>query len=146
MIQRYTPAFSRWDPFAEMAQLQRTMNRLFGSTDGALERAFPPVNIHVGEESALISVELPGLDAGDVEISTDRNVLTLSGSREVEEAPEGASYYRQERFAGRFTRMIELPFNVEADQVKARLRNGILTIEAPRAEADKPKKIMIETH
>lgn len=146
MIQRYTPAFNRWDPFSEMAQLQRAMNCLFHSTDGGIDRMYPAVNVHVDEESAIVTVELPGIDAEKLEISTDGNALTLSGSREVEPVPEGASYYRQERFSGRFTRTIELPFNVEAEKVKARLRNGILEIEAPRAEADKPRKITIETN
>jgi len=146
MIPRYTPVFGRWDPFAEMAQLQRTMNRLFGSTNGgAIGRVYPPVNIQADDEHVIVTAEIPGIEPESLEISTDGNVLTLSGSREVENAPEEANYYRQERFSGRFTRMIELPFNVEAENVKARLQNGILTIHAPRAEADKPRKIMIES-
>jgi HSP20 family protein len=144
MIQRYTPTMTRWDPFAEMAQLHKAMNRLFGTPNGAAE-AFPPVNLYASENEAVVSAELPGVDPDKLEISVNANTFTLSGSRESEKVDENASYHRQERFAGRFSRTLELPFNVDAERVNAQLRHGLLKVTLPRAEADKPKKITIES-
>jgi HSP20 family protein len=143
MIQRYTPMTSRWDPFAEMVQMQKAMNRLFGTPDGAAE-TFPPVNVYANDEEAVVSAELPGLDPDKLDISVHGDALTLTGAREAEQIGEEASYHRQERFSGRFTRTVALPFNVDSEKVKAQLRNGILTVKLARAEADKPRKIAIE--
>lgn len=143
MIQRFTPAVNRWDPLAEMAQLHRAMNRLFAAPDGRSE-AFPPLNIYANDEEAVVSAELPGVEPDKLDISVNGSTFTLSGSRETEQAREDAACHRQERFAGRFSRTVELPFNVDADQVKAQLRHGLLKVKLPRAEADKPRKIQIE--
>lgn len=143
MIQRFTPASTRWDPFADMAQLNRAMNRLFAAPNGRSE-AFPPLNIYANSEEAVVSAELPGIEADKVDIAVNGSTFTLSGSRETEQPGQDAAYHRQERFAGRFSRTVELPFNVDAEKVKAQLRHGLLKVTLPRAEADKPRKIQIE--
>lgn len=144
MIQRYhLPTESRWDPFAEMAQLHRAMNRLFGDVDGTGE-TFPAINVYANEDEAVVSAEVPGVDPEHLEISASGNALTLSGSRQAEDPEKGEAFHRNERFSGRFTRTLELPFNIDAAGIKAQLRHGILKVTLPRAEADKPKKIKIE--
>ena len=144
MIQRYTPRIQRWDPFAEIAQLQKSMNEAFGSGNEN-RRAFPPVNVRVDENLAVVTAELPGIDPEKVEISMDAETLTLAGVREAEVVADGETFSRQERYSGKFSRTVELPFSVEKENVKARLRHGILTVELPRAEADKPRKIEVKS-
>jgi HSP20 family protein len=143
MIQRYEPLTSAWDPFREMTELRRAVNRLFGPSDGFAE-AFPPLNIYCSDEEAVVSAEIPGVDKESLDISVSGSSFTLSGSREPVAAGKERSYLRRERFQGRFTRAVELPFNVEADKVMASLRDGILEVRLPRAESDKPRKIQIE--
>jgi HSP20 family protein len=142
MIQRYSiPA--RWDPFAEMAQLQKVVNRLWGAPNGAAD-VYPPINVYASDNEAVISAELPGVQADQLDISVRGETVTLSGSREAETDPSKVSFHRQERFSGQFSRSVELPFGVDATKVKAQLRNGVLTLTLPRAEADKPRRIAIE--
>lgn len=143
MIQRYAPLGTTWDPAAEVGELRRAMNRLFGQSNGFSE-AFPPLNIYANGEEAIVAAEVPGIAKEDLDISVSGSSFTLSGSRGPAQAGEGANHLRQERFQGRFTRTVELPFNVEANKVKARLQNGILQVQLPRAESDKPRKIQIQ--
>jgi len=132
---------------AEINQMQREMERLFGEV---LPRRFrtapdyPALNVWTNDVSALVTAELPGLEAKDVEISVVGNTLTLSGTRAAETLPENARFHRRERGCGEFTRSIELPFPVQAEKVEARLEKGVLQITLPRAEEDKPRKITVK--
>ena len=131
----------------DMERLRRDMNRLFGDWPAragwSTPQGFPAMNAWTNEDSAVITAELPGVSIEDIEIAVERNTLTLRGRREPEEIAEGASYHRRERRFGGFNRAFRLPFLVDSEGVKAELKNGLLTIVLPRAEADKPKKIAI---
>lgn len=132
----------------EMERMQREMNRLFTDYSPTRYRSapsYPAMNLWADEESVIIRAELPGLKPDDLDISIDEGDLTLSGRRQPEEMPEDATYHRQERNYGSFTRSIRLPFKIEADDVEATMKNGMLTLMLPRAEEDKPKKIAIKT-
>lgn len=142
MIQRISPFEAVWNPLADAREFRRAVNRIFGPVHG-IGVTFPPLNIQANEEEAVVSAEVPGLGKDDIEISIEGATVTITGSREAAEAEEGAAYVRQERFSGRFHRVVELPFKVEAGEVKAQLRNGLLVIRLPRAESDRPHKIEI---
>lgn len=132
----------------EMERMQREMNRLFTDYSPTRYRSapsYPAMNLWADEESVIIRAELPGLKPDDLNISIDEGDLSLSGRRTPEEMPEDATYHRQERNYGSFTRSIRLPFKIEADDVEATMKNGVLTLMLPRAEEDKPKKITIKT-
>jgi len=131
------------DPFDEVQRLQKEMNRLFSGFSQTLSYDFPPINVWMSENDVIVTAELPGIDAGDVDISVVGDSLTLSGVRESDKLKDGESYHRQERSFGRFTRTIKLPFHVEEDKVDARYEKGMLQVTLPRAEAEKPKKIAI---
>jgi HSP20 family protein len=131
-----------------MERLQHQMNRLFTDTFADVSRAYAPehptINVWTNPEGAVVTAELPGVDPEDIDISVVGETLTLHGSRKLEEVGD-VKYHRQERGYGKFTRTFELPFNIEADKVEARLEKGILHIFLPRAEVDKPKKITVKT-
>jgi HSP20 family protein len=133
------------DPVTDMQRLQREMNRLFSGASELYAHDSPPVNVWRGEDGAIVTAEAPGIDAEKVEISVVGDSLTLSGVREPELLKEGESYHRQERNQGRFTRTLQLPFHVESGKVEARYEKGMLRISLPRAEADKPRKIKIQS-
>ncbi|MCX8026864.1 MAG: Hsp20/alpha crystallin family protein [Thermodesulfovibrionales bacterium] len=106
---------------------------------------FPPYNVWLSDDKAIITTELPGITPSDIDLSVVGKVVTLKGERKADELKEGESYHRRERWYGRFNKSIELPYNIESNGVKATFQKGILTIELPRAEAEKPKKIEIKT-
>jgi HSP20 family protein len=129
-----------------MDRLQQDMNRLFG--DMAVNRmrkapSFPAVNVWAAEDRALITAEIPGVDKDDFDINVTGDTLTLSGVRKAEELPENARYHRRERKSGEFSRNIQLPYTIDVDKVKATFKNGVLKVELPRVEAEKPKKITV---
>jgi HSP20 family protein len=130
------------DPFLELRRMQNEMNRLFSGFSAAAAREFPPVNIWLGENSVVVTAELPGVSRNDVEISLQDEVLTLSGARQPRPQQE-VRWHRRERAYGSFSRTIQLPFRVDPDKVQARYQDGILEIELERLEADRPKKIQI---
>ena len=131
-----------FDPFVELRRMQTEMSRLFTGLSAATARDFPPINIWLGENSVVVTAELPGVTREDVTISLQEDVLTLEGKREPK-VQENVNWQRRERAYGTFSRAVQLPFRVDADKVRARFNNGILEIELQRLEADRPKKIEI---
>lgn len=97
------------------------------------------------EVGAVVTAELPGLKLEDIEISVTGDTLTLKGDYAQPEKDEDIRYHRQERRYGKFSRSLQLPFNVDAEKVEASYKNGVLKISLPQSEADKPKKIQIKT-
>lgn len=129
----------------EMRRLQRDMERLMGTTPGPIRSKFPAMNVWASENGLMVSAEVPGLDPEAIDISVVGDTLTLSGSRQREETPEDTRYHRRERSMGEFSRTFELPYRVDAEQVEARFRNGVLHISLPRLAQDMPKKIEIKS-
>jgi HSP20 family protein len=131
----------------EVERLRRDMNRLFADwpvrAGWSTAPGFPAMNAWTNEDSVVVTAELPGVGIEDIDITVERDTLTLRGRREPEELEEGASFHRRERRFGGFNRAFRLPFYVDAGEVKAEFKNGLLTIMLPRAEADKPKKIAV---
>jgi HSP20 family protein len=134
-----------WSPWSDIRQLQREMERLFTGRPVQYGQDFPPLNIWFNEENAIITAEMPGLDPRSIDISVKGDALTLSGSRKPVELKEGETYHRRERGHGNFTRTVKIPFQTDSAGVTASYEKGILKIELPRAEEDKPKKIQIKT-
>ena len=132
----------------EMDQLQREMNNLMGSAFDSRPLSplgFPAVNIWASEDRQIVTSELPGLKAEDIEINISADQLVLSGERHLEETEGEIQFHRKERSHGKFTRSIQLPFMVDTSKVEAIFKDGILEISLTRAEADKPKKIAVKT-
>ncbi len=128
-----------FDPWQEFERMRRSF-----FTPAPSRGDFPAVNVWVGADHAVLTTELPGLAHDAIEISVSGNTLTLKGSREPEKMGEDESYHRRERWYGQFSKTINLPFNVEADKVHATFSKGVLSIDLPRAESEKPRKIEIK--
>jgi HSP20 family protein len=131
----------------EMDQLQREMNRLMESPFRPRRYfpvSFPAINILTSEDGQIVTAELPGMKAEDIEINVSADTLVLSGERTLDQA-EDVQYHRQERSHGKFSRSIQLPFMIDPGKVEAVFKDGILEISMVRAEADKPKKIAVKS-
>lgn len=132
-----------FDPFVELRRMQSEMNRLFSGFSTATAREFPPINIWLGEDSVVVTAELPGVTRDDVNLNLQEDVLTLAGRRRPSREQEDVNWQRRERAHGSFSRAVQLPFRVDPDKVQARFADGVLEIELQRLEADRPRRIEI---
>ena len=133
------------DPWSEFQRIENEMNRVLSRFVSPSTSDFPAVNIWTDGEEIVVTTEIPGIDAGAIDISVIGKTLVLKGAREPDQLENGNAYHRRERWYGQFTKTIELPFTIDAEKVGASFANGILTIRLPRSEAEKPKKISIKS-
>jgi HSP20 family protein len=125
--------------------MRRELDRVFGQ--GAVARpqaVYPAINIYDDGESFIARAELPGVSAGELDVTVTGNTLTLKGERKPYEAPEGASYHRRECDCGKFNRSFRLPEPVDSTKVSASYENGVLELLLPRAESAKARKVEIK--
>lgn len=143
---RYSPAMELWsDPLSTLRRIQEEVNRGVGAARWGATNEFPPLNVWRGEEGVLVTAEIPGVSLENLDLVVHQNTLTIKGRNVPEgDVPED-SFHRRERHYGPFARTITLPYNVDSDKVKATTNKGILTVELPRPETDKPRRIEI-TH
>jgi HSP20 family protein len=144
----FTPSLWRVRKFSdvmpEMLNLQREMNRLFSNVGQKASGNYPAVNIWEKDDTAVVTAEIPGLDPEKLDVSVTGDILTIAGDVSPERFNEGESYLRQERDAGSFKRSIQLPFQINAQDVQAKFEKGILIVTLPRIKEDLPKKIKIQ--
>lgn len=126
----------------EFDRLQREMNRIMDNYTPSTAAAFPALNVWAGEERVLVTAELPGVDPDGLDISIVGDTLTLSGERPLEQE-NNVKYHRRERWHGNFSRTMQMPFRIDAQNVEANFRNGVLEIYLPRAEEDRPRRISV---
>jgi HSP20 family protein len=142
----------RWDPFRELNSIQDELNRLFGRTFGGAEptRApmagawAPALDVYETDASFVAKLELPGIDPEAVDVSVEDNVLTITGKRDFSNEVKEESYHRIERRYGSFSRSITLPATADTEKVEASFDKGVLTVEVPKVERAKPKKIAVK--
>jgi HSP20 family protein len=153
MILRRLSNLPRWDwrdPFEELERMRRQMDRLFEGLSGRVlgepsPGVFPLVNVTESSDNYYVRAELPGVNSSDIDISVTGSSLSISGERKIPPEDEKANYHRREREAGRFSRMINLPGQIDTSKVEARCADGVLSVVLPKSEAAKPKQITIRT-
>jgi HSP20 family protein len=139
----------RYEPWALHRDLVNEFNRFFDRYNGtdestsAVAEWAPAVDIDEHADKYVLHADVPGVDPKDIEITLENGVLTLSGSREKTVEQKGIDSRRVERITGRFLRRFTLPESVNADDVKANGKHGVLEIVIPKREAAKPRKITV---
>lgn len=103
----------------------------------------PSADISETDDSFEVRVELPGVTKDDVHISVKDSLLTIKGEKRQEATDDSKDYRRVERRYGSFERRFSLPPKVEADNIKADFKDGVLTLSIPKPEDVKPKEIPI---
>jgi HSP20 family protein len=136
-------------PFEEIERMRRQMDRLAEGLGGTLLRqpsagVFPLINLTEDTDNFYVRAELPGVNAGDLDISVTGNSLSIEGERKIDPADENAKYHRKEREAGKFSRAFNLPTQVDTTKVEAHSADGILTVILPKSESAKPKQITVK--
>lgn len=147
----------RWQPINRPVTwntgLDRLFNEFMGRSLNQMEEETaacawtPAVNILEREEGIVITADLPGLKAEDVEVTIDNGVLTVKGERTLEEVSEGETYHRVERSYGTFERSFSIPNSVDLKKIEARFVNGEMTLHLPKRDESKPRsvKVKVET-
>ena len=142
----------KWNPLGEMTAMQNRINRIFNDPhwftgrmddDTGMGSWNPAVDLYEKDDYFVIKAELPGVDKKDIAIDLKDRVLTLSGERSYENEVKEDSYYRRERSYGKFQRAFALPAEVDSDKIKAEFKDGLLQIEVPKPEEQKPKQVTI---
>lgn len=139
-------ALIRWEPFREINTLQREMNRLFDalSTETTQSASFvPAAEMHETPDAVELRVELPGMDAKDLDIQVTAESVSIAGERRSEKRSEDDGYVRTEFRYGKFQRVIPLPVRVQNQSVKAEYKDGILQLHLPKAEEEKNKIVKV---
>jgi len=146
------------DWFADFEQLQDRIDELLGgraatSSIRAVGRAgaFPALNVGTWAEALEIYAFAPGIDPKSIDVSVEKGVLSIAGERPATSNAGGASksgseernVYAQERFTGRFRRVVALSEDADPSRVEATYRNGVLKIVVPKRESSKPRQIQV---
>ena len=139
-------AVSFYDPVDALLQLQQALDsfRTSGwlSASPSASGAYPPLNVFRKGDDLVVIAEVPGIRKSDLQIQVKGNTIRIAGGKSVEYGDK-VGLHRRERLVGRFDRAITVPVEVDADNVKAECRDGMLALYLPRAERDKPKTIAI---
>ena len=148
-------ALIRWEPFREVEMLQRDMNRLFdrmmsapaneGRSDimGAGSSFMPAAEMHETPDSIALKMEVPGIEAKDLDIKVTAEAVAITGERKSEIKSEDKGMNRSEFRYGRFQRIVPLPARIQNDKVQAEFNNGVLCLTMPKAEEEKNKVVTI---
>jgi HSP20 family protein len=136
-------------PYRRLANLQRIVDRVLdedGSERPAVERqASLPLDLRSDDEAFTIRAFVPGLDADDLNIEVLNNTVSIRGEF-TSETDENVKYLACELPQGRFSRVITLPVDVDAAKVKASIKNGLLQLRVPKAEAHRPRTIKVNVN
>lgn len=139
-----------WDnPFADLERMSRQMDQLTNALMGrpswryAPAKVFPAVNITEDDNKFFLRAELPSIKAEDINLEVHGRSLTITGERRIKSEGENVKYHRRERDAGKFSRIIEFPSDIDAENVQAKMVDGILTVTIAKSEAAKPRQITV---
>jgi HSP20 family protein len=144
----YRSLFSR-DMFAEMDRLQQEMRQAFNlspSIRGFARGGFPAMNVGHTPQTIEIYTFAPGIDPATIEVNIERGVLMVAGERksDLPGKDEKVAVHIDERFSGRFRRVVTLPDDADSSAVDAKYRDGVLHISVKRREAAQPRRITIQ--
>jgi len=150
-----------WDPFEEMRQIQKRLNKMFNDSFGRGFRSYgagpfsqksffePDVDIKEDDNYYIITMDIPGMDKDKISVEIKDKVLKVSGERQtLLEENKGGKFFRKERSYGHFSRAIPLPNNIKEDQISAQYNNGVLSIKIAKEtqkqiQPSEPRKIQV---
>ena len=139
---------TRWDPFQQIAQVQREMDRVLGHTlQAGTPRTpaswVPTADIEQTEDAIVFKLEMPDMTKDDVSIEIHGRTLLITGERHEEKEEKHEGYLARERSYGGFSRSFLLPEGSDEDDIEATFENGLLKVTVPRPRAETPHKVEI---
>jgi HSP20 family protein len=133
----------RYEPWGLLNRLRRELDQGF-ETSAPDASWTPAVDIHEEAKQFTVRADLPGVKPADIEITAEKGVLSLKGTRNFEQKTDDGHYSRVERVSGRFARTFTLPENVATDQIKAQFKDGVLELSIPKIAKAEPRKIEVQ--
>jgi len=129
------------DPFE---QLQSELERMVGSAFAQTGGVYPPVNVFDGGQSFVVKAEIPGVVPEQIDVSVEDDTLVIRGERKVGAPGDDGAYHRRERGEGQFRRVVRMPGRLATQETKATYRDGVLTVEVPKAKEQRPQRVEIQ--
>jgi HSP20 family protein len=143
-------AMTRYEPFRDLFRLQDQLFKTFGEAYGSREESgltgawVPAVDVFEDNDAITLKLELPEVDAKDVDIQIEANQLTVRGERKLENSENRDNYHRIERTYGAFSRSFTLPSTVDTEHISAESKDGVLRIVLPKRAETKPRQIRVQ--
>jgi HSP20 family protein len=146
-------ALVRWEPSGGLSSLRRELDRLFEEFEGFFEggitprreRAFEPaVEVSDTKDALIVKAQVPGVSKDDLHVDISDHTLTLKGEMKADTEEKEKHYYRREWRYGAFSRTIPLPMEVQGEQAKAQMKDGVIEITIPKSERAKVKEIPVQ--
>lgn len=134
---------TRWDPFREMEDMMRNMQRAFTQWPARTEEAMtlaewtPSVDIAENDNEFIVKAELPDVKKENIKVSVEDGTLSITGERKEEKEEKGTKFHRVERAYGRFERAFTLPDDADKEKITSEYKEGILTVHLPKNPAAK---------
>ena len=133
----------RYEPWALLNRLHRQLDQTFDTV--ARDATWSPaVDVHEEAERFVVRADLPGVKPADIEITAEKGVLALRGTRNFEQKNDDGHYSRIERVSGKFVRTFTLPENVQTDAIKAQFKDGVLELTIPKAAKPEARRIEVQ--
>jgi HSP20 family protein len=128
-------------------EMRDLVSRFLGNRQEAVWPAGGLGSLDVSETDGQVEIrlDLPGVEAKEIDIQLNENLLTISGERKEEKEEKNKTYHRVERRYGSFSRSISLPCPVKQEAIDAQYRDGVLTIKLPKSEEARARKIKVKT-
>jgi HSP20 family protein len=140
-------AVIRWQPWYDIDSFSRQMEQLLDdlvpSNQNSRNGWAPAIELKSTEAEVTLRVELPGIEAKDLDIQVTREAVSISGEYKATHTAEAGRYLRSEFRYGNFHRVVPMPYAVQNDAVKAEFKDGILTLTLPRLVADRPHTVQL---
>ncbi len=134
-------AIMRFDPLRFALDVDQAFDELTAHLGGTWQ---PRLDVLEHNDRLVVQVDAAGIDPGSLDVTLENGMLTISGTRTLEQDEETASYRRREIFRGQFQRTLRVPEQVDADQTSAKYENGMLMVTLPKRPEIMPKKLTIE--
>ena len=153
-------AIKKWHPLSELETMRDEMERMWDELFPTRRRSLlgspwrrlsseeavsiPPIDIVDKEDEVLVKLEVPGVEKQHIDVSVHDNTLHIKGEIKEDKEIKEDQYIRRERSYKSFARSISIPADIDEENVKAELKDGILEVHLPRTETQKPKKITVD--
>lgn len=137
-------ALTRWDPFAEIADLRGRFDRMLDETDSGRRAWMPAIDLVRDDGNLVLKADMPGIRPEEVKIEVEDGVLTVSGEHDESTEEKGDNYLRRERRFGSFSRSVALPAGVDAGDIQATTHDGVLEVRIPLPQESKKATIEVK--
>ena len=134
---------AKWDLFRDLRSVEDEFDRLAGRAYSR-DTWVPALDVRESEDRWEVTLDLPGLEPGDVSVTFEDGMLSITGKREFSKEDRGDTWHRIERSFGTFARSLRLPQTADTEKIEASFDKGVLTVSVPKTEQAKPRTIEVQ--